>query len=403
MVPLPVLRRLFTVSGTTSVFNVSAPVNVAVPNTLTRPSVSALNEFCATPLPAVTFVAEVMVTTFNAVAPTCPVKVILPAPAANSMLCGVSILSLFSCPPNVISPEPVPVSITTSSIKVVSVVNDTLRAVTLAARKMLLAEVADKSVSGVPSPIAPVKLTSPNADTVKLNGPSIVTGARIVPKSMFPPVETKLVLPVSIVFSPINTELAVNVVSEVFRFMPEARFIERLPVIALTPVVESVTVPASTIKPPKVKLFTKAPPESVNVPVKLIGAPAPELEACNTKSVPGASAEIPAIAPPSLMVIPFNPVAVNVSVPPPRTTTTSLIVIPACVMSAPRLVVFPEPFTVKIPLPVMAPITLKSPPPPSMKFIVTLLLLVQAPSTVISPVLPVTAVGLPSNTLETDD
>ena len=70
-------------------------------------------------------------------------------------------------------------------------------------------------------------------------------------------------------------------------------------------------------------------------------------------------------------------------------------------MSAPRLVVFPEPFTVKIPLPVMSPLTLKSPPPPGAKFIVTLLLLVQALATVISPVLPVTAVGLPSNTLET--
>ena len=383
-------------------FNVSAPVNVAVPKTLTRPSVSAVNEFCATPLPAVTFVAEVMVTTFNAVAPTCPVKVILPVPAANVMLRGVSALSLFSCPPNVISPRPVPVLIATSFVKVVSVVNNTLPVVvTLAARKMLLAEVADKPVSGASAPIAPVKLTSPNADTVKLNGPLIVTGARIVPKSIFPPVETKLVLPVSVVFSPINTELAVNVVPEVFRFMPEALFIERLPVIALTPVVVSVTVPASTIKPPKVKLFKAEPPEFVNVPVKLIGAPAPEPEACNTKSVPGASAEIPAIAPPALMVIPLDPFAVNVRVTPPRTTSASLIVIPVCEMSAPRLVVLPEPFTVKIPLPVMSPFTVKSPPPPGAKFIVTLLLLIQALATVISPVLPVTAVGLPSNTLET--
>ena len=72
-------------------------------------------------------------------------------------------------------------------------------------------------------------------------------------------------------------------------------------------------------------------------------------------------------------------------------------------MSAPRLVVFPEPFTVKIPLPVMSPLTVKSPPPPGAKFIVTLLLLVQALATVISPVLPVPTAELPSNTLETDD
>ena len=133
-----------------------------------------------------------------------------------------------------------------------------------------------------------------------------------------------------------------------------------------------------------VRLVNSLPPTAVNVPVTLIGAPADVVK--SAKLVVIASAEIPSINPVLLITMPSAPVAVSVRVPvPPPTTTESLMSKKLCVASALMLKEFPDPFTVKLPAPLIAPSILNSPTPPDKKSTVTARLLVHAAATVTAP------------------
>ena len=69
-----------------------------------------------------------------------------------------------------------------------------------------------------------------------------------------------------------------------------------------------------------VRLVNALPPTAVNVPVRLIGAPADVVN--SAKFVAAASAEIPSINPVLLITMPPTAVAVSVRVPAPPPTTT---------------------------------------------------------------------------------
>ena len=211
-----------------------------------------------------------------------------------------------------------------------------------------------------------------------------------------PDVVIKLVVPVRSVFSPKNIEAAVRVPLLEFKLMPEALFNESAP--RIVPLAANVIVLASTPLPPMVRPVNALPPIAVNVPVTLIGAVANVVK--SAKLVAAAVAEMPLTKPVLFITTPPALVAVSVRVPtPPPTTTESAILKKFCVALALMLVVFPDPFTVTLPVPVISPSILNSPAPGDKKLTVTALSLFHpATATVIAPIL---SVVLPSTTDET--
>ena len=135
--------------------------------------------------------------------------------------------------------------------------------------------------------------------------------------------------------------------------------------------------------PLKDKSFKNAPPIFVKSPVRVITPPAAVVT--RERLVDPTLAEIPSTNPVLSITMPAALVAVRVRVTPPSTTTESLIIKKASVASALMLVEFPDPFTVKLPVPVIAPSILNSPVPPERKITVTGLLLVHAAATVMAP------------------
>ena len=204
------------------------------------------------------------------------------------------------------------------------------------------------------------------------------------------------VSPVRIVSTKNSIEPAVRVPPLEFKSMPEALFNESAP--RIVPFAANVIVPAVTLSPPMVRLVNSLPPTEVNVPVRLIGAVANVVK--SAKLVAAAVAEMPLTKPVLFITTPPALVAVSVRVPtPPPTTTESAILKKFCVALALMLVVFPDPFTVTLPVPVISPSILNSPAPGDKKLTVTALSLFHpATATVIAPIL---SVVLPSTTDET--
>ena len=258
------------------------------------------------------------------------------------------------------------------------------------------ADVTVTSLRRVPPPTAPLKRMSPAEVSVRIWAPFKVAVAPPVPKSISAIVVTRVVVPVRVVFSPKNIEPAVKVPALEFKLMPEALSAESAP--KIVPLATKVMVPAFTPLPPMVRLLNPLPPTAVNVPVTVIGAVANVVK--SAKLVAAALAEMPLTKRVLSITTPSAPVAVSMRVPaPPPTTTESLILKNACVASALMLVEFPEPFTVKLPVPVITPSILNSPAPPCKKSTETSLLLVHAAATVTAPTL---VVVLPRTTKSTD-
>ena len=165
--------------------------------------------------------------------------------------------------------------------------------------------------------------------------------------------------------------------------MPEELPSERSP--SIEPLADRVTVPAITLFPPIVRSVKALPPAEVSVPVRLIGAVANIV--ARARLVAAALAEIPLTKPVLSITTPPAAVAVRMRSTPPSTTTESVILIEAWVISALILVELPDPFTVKLPAPVMTPLTLNLPAPPDLKSTVTARLLIQAAATSMTPTL----------------
>ena len=186
---------------------------------------------------------------------------------------------------------------------------------------------------------------------------------------------------------------------------PDPEFVLSANVSALetnkAPLIRPLAVIVASVKfppePLKDKLFKDWPALLVKSPCTLITALTAEVT--RERLVEATSAEIPSANPVASITMPSAPVAVRVRVTPPSTTTESLILKKACVASALMLVEFPDPFTVKLPVPVIAPSILNAPAPPDWKSRVTALLLVHAAATVMAPIL---VAVLPSTTKSTD-
>ena len=294
-----------------------------------------------------------------------------------------------------------PVRFTTPA-KVVAPVAVAADCVKLAALNVLeantvSADVTVTSLRGFRLPTAPLKRMSPAEVSVRICAPFNVAVATPVPKSISAIVVTRVVVPVRVVFSPKNIEPAVKVPALEFKSMPEALLAVSAP--KIVPLATKVMVPVfgSTPLPPMVRLVNPLPPTAVNVPVTVIGAPADVVK--RAKLVAAALAEIPLAELVLSITTPSAPVAVSVRVTPPSTTTESLMSKKLCVASALMLVEFPEPFTVKLPVPVITPSILNSPAPLNKKSTVTALLLIHAASTVTAPTL---VIVLPRTTESTD-
>ena len=316
--------------------------------------------------------------------PETPFTVIVPVPAAV-MFNEPAVMLLSSLLSSSRSPKALPKFTFTSTLLVMLTAPATLMAapITTSPAPRIL---SDKR--GVIEPTRPKKEILEAAVKVRSSAPSSFSPNLIVEL-----VVINSVSPVRIVSTKNSIEPAVRVPPLEFKPMPEALFNESAP--KIVPLAANVIVPAVTLSPPMVRLVNSLPPTEVNMPVRLIGAVANVVK--SSKLVKTWSAEIPL----ATITMPGASVAVRVRVTPPTTTTESLILKKPCVALALMLVEFPDPFTVKLPVPtesVMFPSTLNSPAPPERKLTVTALGLIHAAATVIAPTL---FAVLPSTTDET--
>ena len=260
----------------------------------------------------------------------------------------------------------------------------------------LVALVTVTDVSGVEPPTSPEKVMEP----VPAVMPSVAAPSSVLAKATLPDPVASRVLAVSWTGEPRLIEPAESVDPPEARLMVEVLPTASAPAIA--PLAFNVTEFASDdpSKPPAVRAPSDCPPLDVNEPTTEMGAfEAVGAVVTSVSPAPSASAEMPAANPVVSIEMPPAPVAVSVRTVPPSTRTASAMLIEDCVTSALMTVVFPDPATVSEPVPVIAPLIVKSPVPPDWKRAVTARSFVQAPVTVMLPVFDV----LPRTTAPTDD